>query len=179
MNLIKGKNCLKKNEGGEKTDSSNNKFVFVKKKAVQKTDSSDNYFEENKLASSDNDFENNKSAYGNENEHIQEVMNQKGIELCSLINKPLSDEERNKINQIIKNKEAKPGEIYIHYENKEVSWGSLQRLLNHDTKVQSKRWIHDQVINFDFKKYLAEMDQKQCQEEPEQNCSCYLSSFFW
>ncbi len=32
MNLIKGKNCLKKgNEGGEKTKSSNKKFVVVKK----------------------------------------------------------------------------------------------------------------------------------------------------
>jgi hypothetical protein len=58
MNLIKIKNHLKKeNEGGEKTDSSNVEFVFVKKKAVQKTDSSDEYFEENKLASSDNDFQ--------------------------------------------------------------------------------------------------------------------------
>jgi hypothetical protein len=62
-------------------------------------------------------------------------MNQKGIKLCSLINKPLSDEDSNKINQIIKNKESKPGEIYIHYENKEVSWGSMRRLLNLDTKV--------------------------------------------
>ena len=57
MNLIKGKNCLKKTEGGEKTDSSDKEFVIVKKKAVQKIDSSDNYFKENKLASSDNDFE--------------------------------------------------------------------------------------------------------------------------
>ncbi len=66
-------------------------------------------------------------------------MNQKGIDLRSLINKPLSDEDSNKFNQIIKNIEAKPGEIYIHFENKEVSWGSMQRLLNLDTKVQSKR----------------------------------------
>jgi hypothetical protein len=87
-------------------------------------------------------------------------MNQKGVELRSLIIKPLSDEERNKINQIIKNKEAKPEEIYIHYENKEVSWGSMRRLLNRDTKAQSKRWINNQVINFYFKKYLTEMDQK-------------------
>jgi Ulp1 family protease len=35
------------------------------------------------------------------------------------------------------------------------------------------------VINFYFKKYLAEMDQKQCQEEPEQNFSGFLNSFFW
>ena len=112
MNLIKGKNHLKKeNEGGEKTESSDKEFVFVKKKAVQKTNSSDNYFEENKLASSDDDFEKNNSAHGNENEHIEEDMKQKGIELHSLIIKPLSDEECNKINQIIKNKEAKPGEI--------------------------------------------------------------------
>ncbi len=58
MNLIKGKNCLKKENGsGEKTDSSDEEFVFVKKKAVQKTNSRDDYFEENKSASSDNDFE--------------------------------------------------------------------------------------------------------------------------
>jgi hypothetical protein len=58
MNLIKGKNCLKKeNEGGEKTDSSNEEFVFVKKKAVQKTDISNDYFEGNKSASIDDDFE--------------------------------------------------------------------------------------------------------------------------
>ncbi len=60
MNLIKGKNRLnEENEGWEKTESSNEEFVFVKKKAVQKTDSSDNYFEENKSSSSDNDFEKN------------------------------------------------------------------------------------------------------------------------
>jgi hypothetical protein len=58
MNLIKGKNCLKKENGsGEKTDSSNKEFVFLKKKAVQKTDSSNDYFEENKPASSNDDFE--------------------------------------------------------------------------------------------------------------------------
>jgi hypothetical protein len=78
-------------------------------------------------------------AHGNKNEHIEEAKNQKGIDLRSLINKPLSDEDSNKFNQIIKNKEAKPGEVYIHFENKEVSWGSMQRLLNLDTKVQSKR----------------------------------------
>jgi hypothetical protein len=50
-------------------------------------------------------------AHGNKNEHIEEVLKQKGVKLHSLIIKPLSDEERNKINQIIKNKEAKPGEI--------------------------------------------------------------------
>jgi hypothetical protein len=104
MNSIKGKNCLKKeNEGKGETDSSKEEFVFVKKKAVQKTDSSNDYFEENKLASSNDDFEKNKSAHGNKNEHIEEVMNQKGVELRSLITKPLSDEEHNKINQIIKN----------------------------------------------------------------------------
>jgi hypothetical protein len=64
MNLIKGKNCLKKeNESGEKTDSSDEEIVFVRKKAVQKTDSSNNYFEENKLASSGDDFEKNKLAH--------------------------------------------------------------------------------------------------------------------
>jgi Ulp1 family protease len=106
-------------------------------------------------------------AHGNENKHIEEVMNQKGVKLHLLIIKPLSDEECNKINQIIRNKEAKSGEICIHYENKEVSWGSMRRLLNRDTKTQSKRWINNQVINFYFKKYLAEMDQSGCQEEPE------------
>ncbi len=60
MNLIKGKNHLKKeNEGGEKTKSSDKEFVFVKKKAVQKTDSSNNYFEENISANSDDDLKNN------------------------------------------------------------------------------------------------------------------------
>jgi hypothetical protein len=168
MNLIKGKNCLKKeNEGGEKTKSSNEEFVFVKNKAVQKTDSSDDYFEENKLASSNNDFEKNKLAHGNENEHIEEDMKQKGIKLHSLIIEPLSDEEHNKINQIIKNKEAKSGEIYIHYGHEKVSWGSMRRLLKSDTKNHPKRWIDNEVINFNFKNYLAEIDQKQCQEEPE------------
>jgi hypothetical protein len=113
MNLIKGKNCLKKeNEGGEKTESSDEEFVFVKRKAVQKTNSSDDYFEENKSASSNDDFEINKSAYGNKNEHIEEVMNQKGVELRSLIIKPLSDEEHNKINQIIKKRSKARGDIY-------------------------------------------------------------------
>ena len=122
---------------------------------------SDDDFEEYKLASSDDDFEENKLAHGNENEHIEEVMNQKGINLRSLINKPLSDEDSNKFNQIIKNKEAKPGEIFIHYENKYVSWNSMRRLLNLDTtEIQSKRWINNKVIDFYFKKYLAEMDQK-------------------
>jgi hypothetical protein len=112
MNLIKGKNCLKKgNEGGEKTDSSDKKLVFIKKKAVQKTDNSNKYFEENKLASSDNDFEKNKLTHGNQNEHIEEVMNQKGYKLRSLINKPLSDEEHNKIYQIIKKSKVR-GDIY-------------------------------------------------------------------
>jgi hypothetical protein len=60
MNLIKGKNRLKKeNEGGEKTDSTDKEFVFVKKKAVQKTDSSNDYVEENKSASSNDGFEKN------------------------------------------------------------------------------------------------------------------------
>jgi hypothetical protein len=122
MNLIKDKNCLKKeNEGGEKTDSSNKEFVFAKKKAVQKTNSSHDDFKEKKLASSDDDVEKNKLAHGNKNEHIEEVMKQKGIKLRSLMIEPLSDEERNKINQIIKNKEAKSGEIYIHYGNEKVS----------------------------------------------------------
>jgi hypothetical protein len=68
-------------------------------------------------------------AHGNENEHIEEVMNQKGIELSFLINQPLSDEDSNKINQIIKNKGAKPLDNYISYENKYVSWDSMRRLL--------------------------------------------------
>ncbi len=58
MNLIKGKNRLKKeNEGGEKTNSSNKEFVIVEEKAVQKTDSSNTYFEENIPATSKDDFE--------------------------------------------------------------------------------------------------------------------------
>jgi hypothetical protein len=70
---------------------------------------------------------------------------------------------------------------YKSYENEYVSWDSMRRLLNLDTteKVLSKKWITDKVINFYFKKYLAEMDQKQCKEEPEQNCSGFLSLFFW
>jgi hypothetical protein len=35
------------------------------------------------------------------------------------------------------------------------------------------------MINFYFEKYLADMDQKQCQEEPEQNCSGFFNLFFW
>ncbi len=68
MNLIKGKNCPKKvNEGGEKTDSSDEEFVINEKKAVQKTNSSNVYFEENKPATSGDDFEKNKLAHGNGN----------------------------------------------------------------------------------------------------------------
>ncbi len=85
-------------------------------------------------------------------------MKQKGIKLRSLIIEPLFDEEHNKINQIMKNKEAMPGEIYIHYENEKVSWGSMQRLLKSDTKNHPKRWINNKVINFYCKKYLAEID---------------------
>ncbi len=55
----------KENKGGEKTNSSNHKLDYVKEIAVQKTDSSHD------------DFEEKKSAHGNENEHIEEVMNQK------------------------------------------------------------------------------------------------------
>ncbi len=81
-------------------------------------------------------------------------MNKNGIKLSQLINEPLSAEDSNKINQIMKNKEAKPGDKYIHYENDSVSWGSMRRHLNLDTteKVLSKRWINDKVINFYFKK---------------------------
>jgi hypothetical protein len=105
MNLIKDKNRLKnENEGGEKTKSSDEEFVFVKKKAVQKINSSNDYFEENKSASSNYDFEKNKLAHGNKNEHIEEDMKQKGIKLRSLMIEPLSDEKHNKINQIIKNR---------------------------------------------------------------------------
>jgi hypothetical protein len=91
------------------------------------------------------------------------------INLNLLINEPLSDKYSNKTNQIIKNKEAKPGDKYIYYENKKVSWGSMRRLLNLDTteKALTKRWINNEVINFYFKKYLTEMDQERCQEEPE------------
>jgi Ulp1 family protease len=55
----------------------------------------------------------------------------------------------------------------------------MWRLLKHETNSFTKTWINDEVINFYFKKYLAEMDQKQCQEEPEQNCSGFLGSYFW
>jgi Ulp1 family protease len=57
----------------------------------------------------------------------------------------------------------------------------MRRLLNLDTteKGQSKRLINNRVINFYFKKYLAKMDQKRCQEELEQNCSGFLGSYFW
>jgi hypothetical protein len=128
-NLIKGKLCLKKeNKGGEKTNSSEDKLVFVKKKAVQKTDSSNDDFEEIKLT------------HGNENEHIEEVMNQKGIKLSQLINQPLSDEDSNKINQIIKNKEEKPLDNYISYENESVSWDSMQILyLDTTEKVRARK----------------------------------------
>jgi hypothetical protein len=163
---------------GRKTKSSDKEFVFVKKKAVQKTDSSDDYFEENKLSSSNNDFEKNKSAHGNKNEHIEEDMKQKGIKLCSLIVEPLSDEECSKINQIIKNREAKSGDVCLHYGNKKVSWGSMRRFLKSDTKDHPKRWIDDEVINFYFKNYLAEIDQMRCQEEPEQNCSGFWARTF-
>jgi hypothetical protein len=180
MNLIKGKNRLKKeNEGGEKTNSSKEEFVIVEKKGVQKTDSSNNYFEENKLATSKDDFEKNKSAHGNRNEPIEEVMKQKRIKLRSLIIKVLSDEERNKINEINTNIEAKPVKIYRQFGNKKVCWGSMRKLLNRDTKDQSKLWIDDEVINFYFKIFFAEMDQKQCQAEPGQNRSGFLGSFFW
>jgi hypothetical protein len=72
-------------------------------------------------------------AHGNENEHIEEAMNQKGIKLRELINQPLSDEDSNKINQIIENKEAKLLGNYVSYENNSVSWDSIWSLLNPDT----------------------------------------------
>ncbi len=93
-------------------------------------------------------------------------MKQKGIELHSLIIKVLSDEERNKINKIKTNIEAKPVKIYRHCGTIKVSWDSMQTLLQSDTKDQSKRWIDNQVLNFYFKEYLTEMDRKQCQAEP-------------
>jgi hypothetical protein len=58
INLIKGNDHIKKeNKGGEKIDSSDDKFGFVNKKAVQKIYSSDDDFEEYKSASRDYDFE--------------------------------------------------------------------------------------------------------------------------
>ncbi len=95
-----------------------------------------------------------------------------------MIIKVLSDEERNKFNQIKTNIEAKPDEIYRHCETKKVSWGSMQRLLQSDTKDQSKRWINDKVINIYFKEYLAEMDRKRCQAEPEQGRSVFWARSF-
>ncbi len=123
----------------EKTDSSNKEFVIVEKKAVQKTDSSNDYFVENKPATSEDDFEKNKSAHGNKNEHIEQVMKQKGIELRSLIIKVLSDEECNKNNEIKTNIEAKPVKIYRHCGTVKVSWDSMRRPLKSDTKDQSKK----------------------------------------
>jgi hypothetical protein len=55
-------------------------------------------------------------------------MKQKGIELRSLIIEPLSDEEHNKINHIIKNKEAKSGEVYIHYGNEKGFMGQYAEI---------------------------------------------------
>ncbi len=131
-----------------------------KKKTVQKTNSINFYFEENETATSKHDIEKNYLAHGNGNESIEEVMKQKGIKLRSLITEEFSDEEHNKINEINTNIEAKPLEIYRQCGNKKITWGSMQTLLNHDTKDQSKRWITNEVINFYFKKNLAEMDQK-------------------
>jgi hypothetical protein len=137
---------------------------LLKRKLFRKPTTATIILKKKKSATSDDYFEKNKSAHGNKNEHIEEVMKQKGIELRSLIIKPLSDEESYKIKQIKQNTEAKPEEIYRHYGTKKVSWGSMRRLLKSDTKDQSKRWIKDEVIKFYFKKYLAEMDRKQCQE---------------
>jgi Ulp1 family protease len=107
-------------------------------------------------------------------------MKQKGIKLHSLIIKVLSDEERNKINEIKTNIEAKPVKIYRQFGTEKVLWDSMRRLLNPDTKDhQSQRWIVDQVINFYFKIKLAEMDQKRCQAEPGQNRSDVLCLYFW
>jgi hypothetical protein len=82
-------------------------------------------------------------SHGNENKHIEEVMNQKGIKLRELIHQPLSNEDSNKINHIIKKKEAKPLDNYISYENNNVSWDSMRKLLNLDTtkKVLTRKWI--------------------------------------
>jgi hypothetical protein len=74
----------KKNEGGEKTGSSDDKFVFAKKKAVQKTNSSNDDFEEKNWLM-----------------EMRVVMNQKGIKLSHSINQPLSAEDSNKTNLII------------------------------------------------------------------------------
>ena len=93
-------------------------------------------------------------------------MKQKGIELRSLIIKVLSDEERNNIIEIKTNIEAKPVKIYRHCGTVKVSWGSMRRLLQSDTKDQSKRWTDNQVLNFYFKEYLTGMDRKRCQAEP-------------
>ncbi len=55
----------------------------------------------------------------------------------------------------------------------------MRRLLKSDTKNHPNRWINNEVINFYFKSYLAEIDQKRCQEEPEQNCSVFWGSYIW
>ncbi len=93
-------------------------------------------------------------------------MNQKGNKSRELINQPLSDEDSNKTNQLIENKEANLLDKYILYENNRFSWDSMRRLLNLDTteKYHTRKWLGNKVINIYFNKYLAEMDQKQCQE---------------
>ncbi len=75
-------------------------MVNVEKKAVQKTDSSIE------------DLEEKQTAHGNKNEHIEEVMNQKGIKLRELINQSISDDDSNKINQIIEKKKQSCTSIY-------------------------------------------------------------------
>jgi hypothetical protein len=112
------KSSKKVNEGGEKTDSSDKEFVINEKKAVQKADSSNVFFEENKPATSKDDFEKNKLAHKNGNEHIEEVMKQKGIKLHLLIIEVLSDGELNKINEIKTNIEATPLETYRQFGTK-------------------------------------------------------------
>ncbi len=99
---------------GRKPTAATRNLFLLKRKLFRQPTAAMIFFEEYKLASSDDDFEKIKLAHGNKNEHIEEVMNQKGVKLCLLISKPLSDEERNKINQIIKNKDAGPREIYRH-----------------------------------------------------------------
>jgi hypothetical protein len=66
-------------------------------------------------------------------------MKQKGIKLRSLITEELSDKEHNKINEINTNIEGKPLKIYSQCGNKKVTWGSMQTLLNRDTKKPIKK----------------------------------------
>jgi hypothetical protein len=56
--------------------------------------------------------------------------------------------------------------------------GQYMETSKSDTKNHPKKWIDDEVINFYLKNYLAEIDQKRCQEEPERNCIVFWARTF-